>query len=47
MKDELGISLDKADDSILGLAAKVIEGCADWWSLLVMGGGGVPSSTAG
>lgn len=28
VKDELGISLDKADDSILGLAAKVGRGRA-------------------
>lgn len=27
VKDELGISLDKADDSILGLAAKVGSVC--------------------
>lgn len=26
MKDELGITLDKADESVLGLAAKVVVG---------------------
>lgn len=39
VKDELGISLDKADDSILGLAAKV-GGTADGTAAGGGGGGG-------